>query len=115
MDNFNGLLCQEEIHPGWSARAMKDGRFHLSSDRWRISLAEEDVKQLLDAFQQTLLAIGEDVYRRASQSSVDEPTYTPDHPATQVAPTTQPGLDDDDDDYSLENDATVTADYEAVD
>lgn len=79
----------------------------------------DEVKQALDSFQQTLLMIGEDVYRRANQTqSSEEPTvFAPGGTATQVGQTAQAGSDGnlDDDDYSFDNDATVTADYEAVD
>jgi molecular chaperone DnaK len=73
-----------------------------------------EVKQLLDTFQQTLFAIGEDVYRGASQNSND---FDPDHSDDPESPTfTAPRQPNgfDDDDYGAD-DATVTADYEAVD
>jgi len=74
----------------------------------------EEVKQRLDDLQETLFAIGASVYQRANQSLSDSnPDYS-DGDATMhyTAPVTP---SDPDDDYSFESDATVTADYEAVD
>ena len=70
------------------------------------TIAPEVLRQRLDMLQETLLAIGASVYQRASELPSDEaPTQF--HPSN--------GSLDSDDNYSFENDATVTADYEAVD
>jgi len=69
------------------------------------TIAPETFKQRLDTLQETLLAIGASVYQRANEIPDDEAT-------TQYSPSNG-SLDPDD--YSFENDATVTADYEAVD
>lgn len=69
------------------------------------TIAPETFKQRLDTLQETLLAIGASVYQRANEIPDDEAT-------TQFSPSNG-SLDPDD--YSFENDATVTADYEAVD
>ncbi|XGV95848.1 MAG: molecular chaperone DnaK [Leptolyngbya sp. BL-A-14] len=70
------------------------------------TIALEAFKQRLDTLQETLLAIGASVYQRANSVPDDEAT-------TQFSPSN--GSFDSSDDYSFENDATVTADYEAVD
>jgi molecular chaperone DnaK len=75
------------------------------------SVAVEDVKERLDVLQQTLFAIGASVYQRANQDAADETTHV-------APPVAQPESNLDvssEDDYSFEDDATVTADYEAVD
>ncbi|MBD2019829.1 molecular chaperone DnaK [Leptolyngbya sp. FACHB-36] len=71
----------------------------------------DTVEHLLEVFRQTLLAIGENIYR---QSQVNSSEHLDDYGSdTVIAPQQTPsGLDDDD---SLDNDATITADYEAVD
>jgi molecular chaperone DnaK len=70
------------------------------------TIAPEVLRQRLDLLQETLLAIGASVYQRASERPSDEaPTQF--HPSN--------GSLDSDGDYGFENDATVTADYEAVD
>ena len=69
------------------------------------TIAPEAFRQRLDTLQETLLAIGASVYQRVSEIPSDEA-------ATQFHPSNG-SLDPDDD--SFENDATVTADYEAVD
>ncbi|MBW4470480.1 MAG: molecular chaperone DnaK [Stenomitos rutilans HA7619-LM2] len=69
------------------------------------TIAPETFKQHLDTLQETLLAIGASVYQRANEVPDDEAT-------TQFSPSNGSF---DPEDYSFENDATVTADYEAVD
>ncbi|WP_421655519.1 molecular chaperone DnaK [Leptothermofonsia sp. ETS-13] len=75
------------------------------------SVSVEEMRARLDALQQTLFDIGASVYQRANQSQDDEDldenaTVRFDRPA---------GPSDLEDDDNFENDATVTADYEAVD
>lgn len=90
------------------------------------SISVEAFKEAIDELQQALMEIGAMVYQQASD---DEPTaYEP--VGTAPPPSTAPeddmtqeydleremgmgGIDDDD--YSFDNDETVTADYEAVD
>jgi molecular chaperone DnaK len=91
---------------------------HANNLRAAISnpgISVEEVKSSLDALQQSLLAIGAAVYSRAGHSSAEEPTYAPDPTPNfgQAIPPPPPGLSDDD--FNFEDDATVTADYEAVD
>ncbi|MBW4690295.1 MAG: molecular chaperone DnaK [Lyngbya sp. HA4199-MV5] len=69
------------------------------------TIAPETFKQHLDTLQETLLAIGASVYQQANEVPADEA-------ATQFSPSNGAS---DPDDYSFEDDATVTADYEAVD
>ncbi len=69
------------------------------------TIAPEDFKQRLDALQETLFALGASVYQRTEADSFDD--------ATHVSSSNE--AIDPEDDYSFENDATVTADYEAVD
>jgi molecular chaperone DnaK len=76
------------------------------------SVTVEEMRQRLDALQKTLLDIGASVYQRDNQSSegdeLDEDATVP-FPAAGGSPNPN-------NDYSfVENDATVTADYEAVD
>jgi molecular chaperone DnaK len=89
------------------------------------SATVEEVKQLLEAFQQALFAMGEEVYRRDDDQDFDgEPSkpkkpdggYDPDATVhADASPASSNSFKfDDDDDYG-DNDATVTADYEAVD
>jgi len=73
----------------------------------------DDVRQRLDSLQQTLFSIGASVYQRTdSAARDDEMTYTANADPTQPHSMGVPIFEDDDD---LEEDATVTADYEAVD
>jgi molecular chaperone DnaK len=65
----------------------------------------------LDALQQTLFAIGASLYQRGANDSDDG--NSDEHTTMQFDSTNvPPSLDDDD---NFEDDATVTADYEAVD
>lgn len=76
----------------------------------------EDARARLDALQQILLAIGASVYQRVSEPD-SEPDFSSsyaDDDAT-IQYNSDDGLAGSDDDYSLDDDATVTADYEAVD
>jgi molecular chaperone DnaK len=77
----------------------------------------EEVKQMLDGFQQSLLAIGAAVYQRAdsdnfSDAATEYAAYSGDKPGSQAVDVAQARSDDD---YGLDDDATITADYEAVD
>jgi molecular chaperone DnaK len=71
------------------------------------------LKQCLDDFQQTLFAIGADVYNRPSVSSTDELAQTSDIPFTPAVesmngtPTPQFNFD-------FEDEGTLQADYEAI-
>ncbi|MGA7935777.1 MAG: molecular chaperone DnaK [Kovacikia sp.] len=76
------------------------------------SVTVEEMRQRLDALQKTLLDIGASVYRRDDEASdhneLDSDATIPFSPSN--------GHPDSNTDYSsTENDATVTADYEAVD
>ena len=75
----------------------------------------DEMQQRLDALQQTLLAIGASVYARTSASSTDEFTPTGTQDATVEYDLNSHAAPIDDDEISFEEDATVTADYEAVD
>jgi molecular chaperone DnaK len=81
-------------------------------------ISVEDMRQRLDALQQVLFAIGASLYQSSDQNTNPngEATYSsqPTMPASQVG---EPDMEsvDGDEDYGLEDDATVTADYEAVD
>jgi molecular chaperone DnaK len=78
----------------------------------------DEMRQCLDALQQVLFTIGASLYQVSNQNATaeTEPTYSsnPTVPASQVG-TTDMETADVDEDYTLETDATVTADYEAVD
>ncbi|MBD2035147.1 molecular chaperone DnaK [Phormidium sp. FACHB-592] len=69
------------------------------------TISPEDFKQRLDALQETLFALGASVYQRTEATEDDDATHVS-SPNEAIDP---------EDDYSFENDATVTADYEAVD
>lgn len=69
------------------------------------AIAPEDFKQRLDALQEALFALGASVYQRTEATEDDDATHVS-SPNEAINP---------EDDYSFENDATVTADYEAVD
>ncbi|MBL1175303.1 molecular chaperone DnaK [Pantanalinema sp. GBBB05] len=77
----------------------------------------DEVRHCLDALQQTLLTIGASVYQQATEASADDFVYSgtgSDASTTEYNLETQP-IADDDDDYNFDDDATITADYEAVD
>lgn len=78
------------------------------------SISVDEMKQRLDALQQTLFAIGAAVYQRVSSSDEPDYSYDADNAATQQF-NTGPSSSQEDEDFSFEEDATVTADYEAVD
>lgn len=76
------------------------------------SAVVDEVKARLDDLQQTLFTIGASVYQRANEG--------PDVPSKDNDPTVQynPAADlpnSGSEDYNFEDDATITADYEAVD
>ncbi|MCY7391678.1 MAG: molecular chaperone DnaK [Leptolyngbyaceae cyanobacterium CAN_BIN12] len=79
------------------------------------NITVDEMQQRLDALQQTLLAIGASVYARTSASSTDEFTPTGTQDATVEYDLNSHAAPIDDDEISFEEDATVTADYEAVD
>lgn len=80
----------------------------------------EDMRQRLDALQQTLLTIGEEVYRHVQQPDATE-NYQYDDTPTQAAPWSNGHVATDGSPFAEEyteefiNDETITADYEAVD
>lgn len=80
----------------------------------------EDMRQRLDALQQTLLTIGEEVYRHVQQPDTTE-SYQYDDTPTQAAPWSNGHVATDASPFAEEyteefiNDETITADYEAVD
>lgn len=72
----------------------------------------EEVKQTLETFQQVVFSIGTAVYQRASEgdgSGVASAGYGPENEAGLIPEVAN------DDDFSFDEDDTVTADYEAVD
>jgi len=78
------------------------------------SITVEEMRQRLDSLQKTLLDIGASLYQRVSQPSDEDEGLGPDYDAT--VPFSPSGDDPTpSNDYGSENDATVTADYEAVD
>lgn len=72
----------------------------------------DEVREKLDLLQQTLLSIGASVYQRAQGADQDDQDGD-DDATMQFGSPHSPS--EPDDDYGFENDATVTADYEAVD
>ncbi|MCU0524887.1 MAG: molecular chaperone DnaK [Elainella sp. Prado103] len=83
-------------------------------------ISVEEMRHCLDALQQTLLTIGEEVYRQVQQpSSTDDYNY--DNAPTQAAPWANGHMPADaapfGEEYTEEfiDDETITADYEAVD
>lgn len=80
------------------------------------STSVEVMKQRLDALQQTLFAIGAAVYQQLNQEQESDPF---DFAANGSSPdgydSETSELKDDLDDYDFSDDATITADYEAVD
>jgi molecular chaperone DnaK len=79
------------------------------------SITVDEVQQRLDALQQTLLAVGASVYARTSAPSGEEFTHTGTQDATIEYDLNSYPTPIEDDEVSLEEDATMTADYEAVD
>ncbi|MCL6433361.1 MAG: molecular chaperone DnaK [Leptolyngbyaceae cyanobacterium HOT.MB2.61] len=80
------------------------------------SVSVEEMRACLDALQQTLLDIGRAIYQRASQNpdaeDLDNENLDDNVTVRFDRPPSPSDLDEDD---NFENDATVTADYEAVD
>ena len=77
-------------------------------------ISPEEFKQRLDDFQQTLFAIGADVYNRPTGSSSDEVAQTSDTPFTpgveSVNGTIAPQFN-----FDFDDEGTLQADYEAID
>lgn len=77
------------------------------------AVTPEEMTQRLEALQQTLLTIGASVYQRSAEAE-SYGSYSDD-----MAQTTPFSMDElpsgADDDYDFDDDATITADYEAVD
>ncbi len=78
------------------------------------NITVDEMQQRLDALQQTLLAVGASVYARTSPASTGEFTHTGTQDATVEYDLNSHTNSGDEDEFS-EEDATVTADYEAVD
>jgi molecular chaperone DnaK len=76
------------------------------------SISVEAMKQRLDALQQSLLAIGAAVYQQANQDMSQ--SYSSD-PAPSWNGHGESAATEDYEDYTFDDDDTVTADYEAVD
>ncbi|MGP1384878.1 MAG: molecular chaperone DnaK [Thainema sp.] len=79
------------------------------------NVTPEDLQACLNALQQTLMTVGTSVYQSAGDMGEGEmfeeaPTEVA---SDSIHPDDVP--DPDDDDYDFSNDATVTADYEAID
>lgn len=80
------------------------------------NVTPEDLQACLNALQQTLMTVGTSVYQQAAGEMGDGDMF--EDTATEVAsnnldPNNIPAPDDDD--YDFADDATVTADYEAID
>jgi molecular chaperone DnaK len=78
------------------------------------AIALETMQERLDALQQTLFEIGASVYQQASGEPDSSPGYDidPNDRNGAVNATMDEGIDDD---FDFGQDATVTADYEAID
>lgn len=79
------------------------------------NITVDDMQKRLDALQQTLLAIGASVYARTSPAPTDEFNNTGAQDATVEYDLNSDTASIDDDDLDFGDDATITADYEAVD
>lgn len=80
------------------------------------NVTPEDLQACLNALQQTLMTVGTSVYQQAADETGDGDLF--EDASTEVAsnnldPNNIPAPDDDD--YDFADDATVTADYEAID
>ncbi|MGA9377497.1 MAG: Hsp70 family protein, partial [Phormidium sp.] len=75
----------------------------------------EEMKQLVDSFQQMLFEIGAAVYQQANVGQTDfVDSYSPGDPEP-VDDATTIASEDEDFDFNFEDENTVSADYEAVD
>jgi len=75
----------------------------------------EEMKQLVDSFQQMLFEIGAAVYQQANQGQTD---YADSYSASAPEPVNDAATvasEDEDFDFNFEDESTVSADYEAVD
>lgn len=75
----------------------------------------EEMKQLVDSFQQMLFEIGAAVYQQANQGQTD---YADSYSAPDPEPVNDAATvasEDEDFDFNFEDESTVSADYEAVD
>lgn len=75
----------------------------------------EEMKQLVDSFQQMLFEIGAAVYQQANQGQTD---YADSYSASDPEPVNDAATvasEDEDFDFNFEDESTVSADYEAVD
>ena len=79
------------------------------------NITVDDMQQRLDALQQTLLAVGASVYARTSPAPTDEFNNTGTQDATVEYDLNSHTASIDDDNLDVGEDATITADYEAVD
>ena len=107
----NGSLIREELKSQADQKKQQ-----LEATFTDSSASVEEAKQRLDDFQQTLFAIGVDVYQQASGNpEMDDFTVTQDG-VTSPEFSEQSETQSDDDDLILNfDDETVTADYETVD
>ena len=79
------------------------------------NITVDEMQQRLDALQQTLLAVGASVYARTSPAPTDEFNNTGTQDATVEYDLNSHTASIDDDNLDVGEDATITADYEAVD
>jgi molecular chaperone DnaK len=100
-------LISDDLKAQADARA-KELRV-ASGDR---TISVEAMKQSLDALQQALLAIGAAVYQQANQETS---AFYETEPAPSWNGHGDPDLPENYEDYTFDDDDTVTADYEAVD
>jgi molecular chaperone DnaK len=75
-----------------------------------IKLPIEELQQLVEAFQQILYEIGAEIYRGGQPDGGSDDDLG--NATTRIAPDPSPNFDDS---FNFESDATITADYEAVD
>lgn len=106
----NGALISENVKAQAKERAAE-----LQAALADRSISIEEMKQRLETFQQTLFAIGADVYQQASNPSDDKDySYTDGSPISDGTGNLKASQDEDED-FSFEDDDTVAADYEAID
>lgn len=89
-------------------------------DELKASLANptssvEDVKQQLETLQQTLFSIGASVYQQANSTVQEDGSYTADYSTSEGSSTENSQSESsEEDEFSFEEDDTVTADYESI-
>lgn len=106
----NAALINEDLKVQAKARVEE-----LKASLANPASSVEDVKQQLETLQQTLFSIGASVYQQANSTVQEDGSYTADYSTPEGTSTENSQSESsEEEEFSFEEDDTVTADYESI-